>query len=546
MKVALLSNINVDPIIRQLKREQNIDIYSSQGYGNELGTLINRESGLYKYKPRIAFIIIELMELLYHEIEMEKAETRIDEWFTLFQNAISDEIIYYVSDAYLHGIELDVVWDKSLKAKIESKWNSNLQHLMEKNSNVRVLRYSDCVKKIGENNAFSMKMWYMGKILHSTALQKGLSEEIKHCADIEDRTPKKVLLLDLDNTLWKGLAGENDVTPITLSDDGVGLVYKNFQRVIKQIKKQGVILAIVSKNNEEDALALIKNHPHMVLSLEDFAITKINWKNKAENIISIGKELNIGLDSMVFIDDSEVERGLIREAIPELYVPEFPDRPEELASFMVQLYRESFEKAILTNEDIEKTNQYRSNKEREKLKDVSVDFKGYLNSLEMKVYRVAPEKNKERLAQLINKTNQFNLTTKRITEQELSRILCDEKEEVFLYKVTDRFGDNGIVAVVIVEYGKEAAITEFTMSCRVMGRKIEDAIINDVEENARQRGYNRITGLYRPTQKNMPVKSLYESFGYDPKKEYDDGMIEYSLDLNKRLTRDIFVEMIEE
>ncbi len=546
MKVALLSNINVDPIIRQLKREQNIDIYSSQGYGNELGTLINRESGLYKYKPRIAFIIIELMELLHHELEMEKAETRIDEWFTLFQNAISDEIIYYVSDAYLHGIELDVVWDKSLKAKIESKWNSNLQHLMEKNSNVRVLRYSDCVKKIGENNAFSMKMWYMGKILHSTALQKGLSEEIKHCADIEDRTPKKVLLLDLDNTLWKGLAGENDVTPITLSDDGVGLVYKNFQRVIKQIKKQGVILAIVSKNNEEDALALIKNHPHMVLSLEDFAITKINWKNKAENIISIGKELNIGLDSMVFIDDSEVERGLIREAIPELYVPEFPDRAEELASFMVQLYRECFEKAVLTNEDIEKTNQYRSNKERKELKDASVDFEGYLNSLEMKMYRVAPEKNKERLTQLVNKTNQFNLTTKRITEQELTQILQDEKEEVFLYKVTDRFGDNGIVAVVIVEYRKEAVITEFTMSCRVMGRKIEDAIISDVEEAVREQGYERITGLYIPTQKNMPVKELYDSFGYKKKMLYDDGMIEYSLDLNKRLTRDIFVEMIEE
>ena len=545
MKVALLSNINVDPIIRQLNEEQNIDVYSSQGYGNEIGTLINKESELYNYNPMIIFVIVDLMELVHHELEIEKAEARIDEWFTLFQKTLSDKYIYYVSDAYLYGIELDVVWDKSLRGRIETKWNYSLIQLIENHSNVRLFNYSRRIKRIGENNAFSLKMWYMGKILHSTTLLKDLSEEIRYCIDIEKRVPKKVLLLDLDNTLWKGLSGENDITPIDLSEDGVGLAYKNFQRVIKQIKKQGVILGIVSKNNEEDALTIIRNHPHMILRLKDFTVLRINWENKANNIVSISKELNVGLDSIVFIDDNEAEQTLIRESLPEVCVPDFPSSPEELASFMVQLYREYYEKPVVTNEDIKKTDQYKSNIERKKLKDRSVDFESYLNSLKMKMLRVDPKKNKERLIQLMNKTNQFNLTSKRITEQELSQMLCNEKEEIFLYKITDRFGDNGIVAVAIVEYDKDAVIIEFTMSCRVMGRKIEDAIIKDVEENARKRGYDKIIGLYIPTQKNKPVKSLYESLGYDKKKVHDEGTIEYSLDLNKNLTRDVFVEVIE-
>lgn len=545
MKVALLSNINVDPIIRQLNEEQNIDVYSSQGYGNEIGTLINKESELYNYNPMIIFVIVDLIELVHHELEIEKAEARIDEWFTLFQKTLSDKYIYYVSDAYLYGIELDVVGDKSLRGRIETKWNYSLIQLIENHSNVRLFNYSRRIKRIGENNAFSLKMWYMGKILHSTTLLKDLSEEIRYCIDIEKRVPKKVLLLDLDNTLWKGLSGENDITPIDLSEDGVGLAYKNFQRVIKQIKKQGVILGIVSKNNEEDALTIIRNHPHMILRLKDFTVLRINWENKANNIVSISKELNVGLDSIVFIDDNEAEQTLIRESLPEVCVPDFPSSPEELASFMVQLYREYYEKPVVTNEDIKKTDQYKSNIERKKLKDRSVDFESYLDSLKMKMLRVDPKKNRERLIQLMNKTNQFNLTTKRITEQELSQMLCNEKEEIFLYKITDRFGDNGIVAVAIVEYDKDAVIIEFTMSCRVMGRKIEDAIIKDVEENARKRGYDKIIGLYIPTQKNKPVESLYESLGYDKKKVHDEGTIEYSLDLNKNLTRDVFVEVIE-
>ena len=324
VKVAVLSNVNTDPVGRLLKGTPGNEVYASQGYGNELGTLLNRQSPLYDFAPDMIFMMIDVMEATQHALQLSEAEAKISEWFSLFENAIDEKIVYYVSDAYLYGFELGVVWDKSLKSKIESIWAEKLQDLSEKHPNVRIFPYADIIRKLGEENAFSLKMWYMGKILHTSAVHKAIASEIDHCINLEQRTPKKVLLLDLDNTLWRGLAGEHDITPIVLSEDGVGLAYKNFQRAILQLKDQGVILGIVSKNNEEDALKIIDEHPHMVLRSGDFAVKRINWENKAGNIISVSKELNVGTDSIVFIDDNPAERTLISEVLPEVTVPDFP------------------------------------------------------------------------------------------------------------------------------------------------------------------------------------------------------------------------------
>lgn len=544
MKVALLSNVNMDPVNRILRGLQDIKVYDSQGYGNELGILLNKESPLYAFKPEIIFVVIDVMETICHNLEIKDAKNKIDEWFALFESAINEDIVYYVSDAYLYGFEMEMVWDKCLKHSIETIWLDDLQNLIKKHSNVRLLPYSEVVQKIGETNTFSVKMWYMGKILHFTAFHKALAEEIEHKVDLENRTAKKVLLLDLDNTLWRGLAGEHDITPIVLSEDGIGLSFKNFQRAIKQLKAQGVILGIVSKNNEEDAMKIIENHPHMVLRPDDFAVKRINWENKAENIVQIAQDLNLGLDAIVFIDDSQAERALVKDALPEVMVPDFPDGSENLTAFIAEIYHSFFEKVVITDEDREKTAQYQANNERKKLLNVSMDFDGYLDSLEMKLCRVNPEKNKERLVQLINKTNQFNLTTERFSEQEISGILDNRDYEVFLYRVIDRFGDNGIVAAAISQFGQEAVVTEFTLSCRVMGRKIEYAIIEDIENAARARGYDKLIGVYKPTEKNKPVRDLYTSFGYEHRKNYDDGTVEYTILLGTNLTRKYHVDRL--
>lgn len=546
MKAALISNVNITPVNRLLKGMQDFDIYDSQGYGNELGVLLNRESPLYDFQPEAVFIVIDVMEIICHNFVFEEAETKINEWFALFKNAIKDNILYFISDAYLYGFEMEIVWNKGFKPRVEAAWLSNLQKLTEEYSNIRSLSYSRLIQRIGEANAFSPKMWYMGKVLHSAAFHKALAEEIKHRAKVEKRQPKKVLLLDLDNTLWRGLAGEHDNTPIILSDDGVGLAYKNFQRSIRQLRMQGVVLGIVSKNNEKDAMGIIANHPHMVLREDDFAVTRINWENKADSIVQIAHELNVGLDSIVFIDDNRAEQALVREALEEVAVPDFPERPEELTAFISGIYRDYFEKSVITGEDREKTNQYRANKERKKLLDLSVDFDGYLDSLDMKLYRVNPKKNKERFAQLMNKTNQFNLTARRFSGQEISKIIGSNDTEVFLYRVADKFGDNGIVIAAIVEFGREAIITEFTMSCRVMGRRIEDAVIEDMENAARARSYRELIGVYKPTDKNKPVQNLYSSFGYKERKVYDDGTAEYAVSLGGSLARNYHLARVNE
>ncbi len=512
MKVAVLSNVNLNSVIRGLGKE--IEVFESEGYGNELGILLDEQSGLYKFQPELIFVIEEYMELLGHNLQMEQAAAAVDRWFGAFESSIHKDITYYVSDIYLYGLELLVGQDEQNKAHLENLWQERLAVCREKFNNVLVFPLRTIIEHMGEVQVYSSKFWYMGKIPYSTNMQKALQEDILHKIELFRRPAKKVLLLDLDNTLWGGLAGEHDKSPIQLSEDGVGMAYKNLQRVIKRIKEQGIVLGLVSKNNPEDALSIINNHAHMVLRAEDFAIMKLNWTAKHENIMMIAQELNLGLDSMVFFDDNPAERQLVREMLPQIVVPDFPANAEQLPEAMIAIYQQYFEKPYVTVEDRQKTAQYQANQKRDEMRQSALSFEGYLKNLQIKLIRVEADKNIERLVQLVNKTNQFNLTTMRFTLNEMEKMLEDKNKEIFLYQVTDCFGDNGIVSASILDYGEDARIIEFAMSCRVMGRRIENAIIENMEQAARKRGYERLLGEYIPTEKNKPVADLYSALGY--------------------------------
>lgn len=512
MKTALLSNVNLNSVIRSLAKET--EVFETEGYGNELGVLLDSESSLYKYKPEMIFLIEEYMELLGHDMQEEAATAVVNNWFDTFESTIRKEITYYVSDAYLYGLETLVGRNDLDKARLETLWHNRLAVCQEKYGNVLIFPLRSVIEELGEKQAYASKLWYMGRIPYSIVMQKALQQHILRKIQLASYTPKKVLLLDLDNTLWGGLAGEHDKSPVQLSEDGIGTAYKNLQRVIKRIKEQGVVLGLVSKNNPDDALAIIKNHPHMVLRQDDFAIMKLNWTAKHENIMAIAQELNLGLDSMVFFDDNPAERQLIQEALPQVVVPDFPKNAELLPETMVDIYQRYFEKPYITAEDKQKTEQYQANQKREEMRQSAVSFEDYLKNLQIKLLRVDPEKNIERLVQLVNKTNQFNLTTMRFSQNEMEKILSDKDKEVFLYQVTDRFGDNGIVSASVVDYGTEAEIIEFAMSCRVMGRRIENAIIENMEQAAKNRGYKRMLGKYIPTEKNKPVADLYSTLEY--------------------------------
>ncbi len=511
-KIALLSNVNMDFVIRMLQKE--LDVYETQGYGNEMGALMNPRSAYHAFAPGITFLVMDLMELIKHDLETETAGKRIEEWFGGIAGALDSNCIYYISDACLWGEELSVAADSGRKQRLERLWQIQLERLCGERSNVRILPYREMLQRLGEENAFSSKTWYMGKILLSSEAQKRLCELVLSRVRLEGRTAKKVLLLDLDNTLWGGLAGEAENTPIILSEEHSGLAYKNLQRVILQMQKQGVLLAIVSKNNEADAMAVLNNHPHMLLRSECFAAKRINWNPKHENILEIARELNLGTDSFVFWDDSAAERSLVQEMLPEVSVPEFPQRPEDLGPAMTQIYREYFEKPCLTKEDLEKTIQYAANARRVGMQKAAASFEDYLKQLAIVITRVSPRENADRLIQLVNKTNQFNLTTKRMAHGEIQALLEDKHKCVYLYNVSDCFGDNGVVAAVIVDISDVPVIEEFVMSCRVMGRNIEYAIITDVEKDLLSKGYTLLRGIYLPTAKNKPVEKLYEQLGY--------------------------------
>jgi FkbH-like protein len=516
MRIAVLSNVNMNVLIRFLtKADNSIEVLEPEGYANELGMMYNKDSTYNMFSPQITFVIIDLMELICSKLEIDTAAKSIKSWFLQFEAAMDSKQIYYVSDAYLCGYGLGTCAVPGIRTKLENIWLESLIELMEKHGNVRLFDYAEIIRSNGEKDSFSVKMWYMGKILLTNDVQKKLSDQIIHKVNVERRTPRKILFLDLDNTLWGGIAGENDISPIELSDEHRGLAYKNLQRVIFEMQKQGVLLGIISKNNLDDVMPIINNHPHMVLGDKCFVIKKINWDTKDTNIRNACQELNIGTDSAVFFDDNPVERELVKTMLPEVIVPDFPLKVEELPEVMIQIYHEYFEKSHVTKEDFDKTLQYSLNQKRDELLKKSENFDEYLISLEMKLKRENPEVNMERLLQLVNKTNQFNLTTKRYTFDELCEIVSSMSKRIFLYSLSDKFGDNGIVSAVIVDLKNDLPyVEEFVMSCRVMGRNVEYAIMDDVENTLANNGIKGLRGIYIPTLKNEPVAGLYEKLGY--------------------------------
>lgn len=530
-KLALLSNVNMNYVIRLLQK--HVETYEPEGYGNELGLLMNPSSSYHAFVPEFTFVVMDLMELLEHDLAPDAAKRRIGGWFADFESVLKPEESYYISDAYLWGAELEVAADAGLKMTLEHLWQERLEALCRTYENVHILPYRHMLETLGGEAAFSLKMWYMGKILLGNEAQRRLCGLILDKVRIQTYMPKKVLLLDLDNTLWGGLAGENDHVPVKLSEDHEGLAYKNLQRVILQMQKQGVLLAIVSKNNEADAMEILERHPHMALRPDAFAAMRVNWAPKHENIREIARELNVGMDSFVFWDDSPGERQLVKEMLPQVAVPDFPERPEQLATAMTEVYREYFAKSSVTEEDRNKTLQYAANAERVKLQGALGNFEDYLRNLEIVVTRVEPKKHMERLLQLMNKTNQFNLTARRYSQAQMAELLEDGCKRIYLYGVSDRFGDNGIVAAAVVDCGAAPGggtapgcnaaqdfsavpvLEDFVMSCRVMGRNIEYAVVEEIEADLRESGYQYLRGRYVPTAKNEPVAGLYERLGYE-------------------------------
>jgi FkbH-like protein len=392
--------------------------------------------------------------------------------------------------------------------------NLQLMEALEGTSNVFVLdahRWLHGAGRAGHNP----RGWYLGKV----ALPRGVMREA--AADIRAAfvgirgAAKKLLVLDLDDTLWGGIVGDAGWENLRLGGpDPQGESFADFQRAIKNLKRRGIVLALVSKNEESVALEAIRMHPEMVLKEDDFVAWRINWTDKARNIADLVTELNLGLQSVVFIDDNPVERARVREALPEVFVPEWPEDKLLYASAFGQL--RCFDAPAVSREDLERTRMYAEERKRENLQKEVGSIDEWLKSLEIKVRadRLAPA-NLARATQLLNKTNQLNLSTRRMNEAELTAWAAAPNHGLWVVSVSDRFGDAGLTGIVSIEVeGSKAKVVDYVLSCRVMGRKVEETLLHLAVTAARERGASEVEAHYVKTAKNKPTLTVFKGSGF--------------------------------
>jgi FkbH-like protein len=358
----------------------------------------------------------------------------------------------------------------------------------------------------------------------------------------------KCLVLDLDNTLWGGVIGDDGLNGIVLGPGNpTGEAFAAIQRYALRLKQRGILLAVCSKNDEANALAPFDSHPDMLLKRTDIACFIANWSDKAGNLRHIATTLNIGTDALVFVDDNPFERNLVRREMPEVMVPELPADP---ALYVDSIARSGYFEALhLTEEDRARAEQYRANAERDSLRASTTDLAGYLSSLQMEL-TAAPfdEAGMQRIVQLINKTNQFNLTTRRYTEPEARALLQDKHAMTWQIRLKDRFGDNGMIALLIGRHTAKSdlEIDTWLMSCRVLGRQVELESLNLLVAAAQRAGLKRIIGEYRPTAKNAMVKKMFEQLGFSLIETADDGTTRWALTVDSYVPLQTPIRVSEE
>ena len=394
-------------------------------------------------------------------------------------------------------------------ARALAAMNLRLMDGLGAGGNVHVLDAGRWVASAGRAQA-SAKLWYLGKVPFHPDVLALAARDIQAAIRGLTGGARKLLVLDLDDTLWGGIVGDAGWENLKLGGhDSQGEAFADFQRLCKDLTRRGVVLGICSKNEEATALEAIRKHPGMVLREPDFVGWKINWKDKAQNIAELTAELNLGLQSVVFIDDNPVERARVREALPEVLVPDWPE-DKLLYPWAFQQLR-CFDAPAASKEDAERTKLYAEERQRESMKAQVGSVEEWLKGLQMKVTAepLGPA-NLGRAAQLLNKTNQMNLTTRRLTEAELQAWAKGPGRRLWAVSVADRFGDAGLTGIVSTEAeGDTCAVVDFLLSCRVMGRKVEETMVHLAVEHARQRGLKTVRARLLPTAKNKPCADFW-------------------------------------
>ena len=418
--------------------------------------------------------------------------------------------------------------DYQLQAAV-AEYNNALYAAEASHSNVKVIDITEFTRKYSASELFDWKFYFISQMGMNPKLNKDFKAWWDKKMNSVSLKRKKCLVLDLDNTLWGGVLGEEGIEGIKIGGDYPGKAFLYWQEALFELSKSGVILTVCSKNNEQDVLDAWEKNPFMVLKKEHFAAYRINWIDKATNIKELAQELNIGLDSFVFVDDNPTERELIKQMLPMVEVPEFPAQPYELMPFFKQLVEDYFKVYSVTDEDKKKTEQYKQNAARAQAQSSFADFDSFLESLDIQItIEGANEFNIQRIAQMTQKTNQFNLTTHRYTDADV-RGFVESGWKVWCISVADKFGDNGITGAIMVK--PDGEIDTFLLSCRILGKGIEIAFVKTIISLLAKEDMVHLTASYLPTAKNAQVKEFWDKAGFSCTKENEDGSKYYSIDI---------------
>ena len=553
VKVALLGDTATQLLVTAIKGEAvdrgiAVDLYEGE-YSQVERQLMDPTSELYEFDAEITIIFQSTHKLgEYHSsLSTDKQEQLADERLSFISSLCESQSFANKKILYFNYPEIEDTIFGSYANKVESslsyqvrKLNYELMNLSKQYSNLFICDIAGLQNLFGRRFMFAPNVYMTTEmVLSVNALPYVASRVVDIIAAIRGQF-KKCLILDLDNTVWGGVIGDDGIEGIELGHGlGIGKAFTEFQMWIKKLKQRGIIICVASKNNEDTAKEPFEKHPDMVLKLDDIAVFQANWETKVDNIRTIQSILNIGFDSMVFLDDNPFERNIVRENIPGITVPELPEDPAMYLEYLYSL--NLFETASYSNADKDRTKQYQVEAKRVSLSKTFTNEADFLKSLNM-VSTVSgfTKFNTPRVAQLSQRSNQFNLRTIRYTEADIEAMAKDPDVIDLSFTLEDKFGDNGLIAVVIMK--KQDAETLFVdtwfMSCRVLKRGMENFTLNTMVELAKAKGYKRIVGEYIPTPKNKMVESHYSNLGFT---KIESESQQYVLDLENYRPRDCYI-----
>lgn len=554
IKIAVLSSFTInglEEILRVKCAEKNIECVTYVGGYNQYNQeILDQNSKLYKFNPDLCFLIIDtrniMGDLFYFPYSISDKERRsfIDSKITEIKK-LADTLTTTRSKLVLTNFHIPSSSPYGI-AETKSEYgfyqmiydlNNKLNSIFIDSSSVFVYDFERFVSKHGEENIFDYRQFFVGDMKIAVDYLPYLANDLMSYIIGHLGISKKCIVVDLDNTLWGGIVGEDGFNGIKLGPEPPGNAFVELQKILLSLYQRGIILAINSKNNYEDAIKVINEHPYMILREEHFSAIKINWEDKIANMKEIANELNIGLDSIVFLDDDPVNREYMKVGIPQVLTVDLPDDPSFYSKSIKDL--NEFSVLKITYEDAQRGKMYLEQRKRNELQYNTPDLQSFLEQLNLKVMiKKANDFTIPRISQLTLKTNQFNLTTKRYQETDIKKFTQDNRYLVGCAQIVDKFGDNGITGVFIVrkDNPKEWFIDTFLLSCRVMGREVEKGIMGYIINKAKENRVEKIKAQFIPTQKNKPIEDFLPSCGFHKEGDHWIYSLNSSFEVPKCLT----------